>query len=513
VTSERGRTRRAALAGALAAALGLAVVEVVGGLLALPLTPVLAVGQAVVALVPGALAERAIALLGSADKPALVAGVVLGALMAGAAVGVLASRRGGLGSAAAAGLALLGVVAVAVQPQAGTYDVLPALCGGLTAVVALSVLLDVLGGRAERVPRFGAPEQLPSRRLVLRVGAGVAGLSVAAAVAGRWLGQRRRGVEALRAGLRVPATPVVVPTGAELGVAGVSAWRTPVEEFYRIDTALAPPLVDPRDWRLRVHGLVDRELELDLDDLLARPQTESWVTLTCVSNEVGGDLAGNARWTGVALAAVLREAGVRPGADAVLSTSADGWTAGTPLAALTDGRDAMLAVAMDGRPLPVEHGFPVRMVVPGLYGFVSATKWVVDLEVTRFDRIRAYWTDRGWAEQAPIKTASRIDVPRAGASLPAGRTAVGGVAWAQHRGVRTVEVRVDGGAWSPARLAAVPSEDTWRQWVWEWDAAPGTHLLSVRATDATGAVQVEQPADPVPDGATGWHTVEVEVTG
>jgi DMSO/TMAO reductase YedYZ molybdopterin-dependent catalytic subunit len=236
------------------------------------------------------------------------------------------------------------------------------------------------------------------------------------------------------------------------------------------------------------------------------------VTLACVSNEVGGDLIGNARWLGVPIGPLLRQAGPAADADMVLSRSADGWTCSTPLAVLTDGRDALFAIGMNGEPLPVEHGFPVRMVVPGLYGYVSATKWVTELKVTRFDRDEAYWTPRGWSAQGPVKTSSRIDVPRPGAGVPAGTVAVAGVAWAQHRGIRAVEVQVDDGAWQPATLAAEASVDTWRQWVYRWQATAGQHRLRVRATDGTGAVQVEALAPPAPDGATGWHEVEVEVT-
>ena len=231
----------------------------------------------------------------------------------------------------------------------------------------------------------------------------------------------------------------------------MSSWATPADDFYLIHTALAIPAIAPEEWRLRIHGMVDRELVLRFQDLIDRRLTEAWITLNCVSNPVGGDLIGNAWWSGVRLADLLAEAGVRPDADAVLQTSEDGWTCGTPLAALTDDRDAMLAVAMNGRPLPVEHGFPVRTIVPGLYGFVSATKWVVDLEVTRFDRFEAYWTGKGWAEQAPVRLASRIDVPRSGAGVPAGEVRVGGVAWAQHVGIEGVEVSVDGGAWTERR--------------------------------------------------------------
>ncbi|HEY9412035.1 MAG TPA: molybdopterin-dependent oxidoreductase [Jiangellaceae bacterium] len=258
--------------------------------------------------------------------------------------------------------------------------------------------------------------------------------------------------------------------------------------------------------------MVESPFELDFSDVLDLELVERMITLTCVSNEVGGDLAGNATWLGYPLAALLDRAGPSADADMVLSTSVDGFTVGTPLAALTDGRDALLAIGMNGVPLPLEHGFPARMVVPGLYGYVSATKWVVDLEVTRFDRASAYWTDRGWAAEAPIKTASRIDVPGSFAKLTAGPTTVAGVAWAQHRGVSAVEVRVDDGPWDEARLADEASVDTWRQWVWEWDATPGRHTLRVRATDGVGAVQIEDTAPPFPEGSSGWHSVSVEVS-
>jgi sulfite oxidase len=297
-----------------------------------------------------------------------------------------------------------------------------------------------------------------------------------------------------------------------VGVAGVTPFVTPAPDFYRIDTALSVPRLDATRWRLRLHGLVDRELELSLPDLLGMPLVQRTITLTCVSNEVGGTLAGNAQWLGVPVRTLLERAGVRPSADMVLSSSSDGFTASTPLAALTDGRNALLAVGMNGAPLPYEHGFPARMVVPGLYGYVSATKWLVDLEVTRFDRRQAYWTERGWAPQAPIRTFSRIDVPRPFARVAAGPVAVGGVAWAQQRGIRSVQVRVDGGDWEDARLGGVPGSDTWRQWAWTWEAVPGLHRLEVRATDALGATQPETRRPPKPDGATGWHSVTVTVT-
>jgi DMSO/TMAO reductase YedYZ molybdopterin-dependent catalytic subunit len=280
-----------------------------------------------------------------------------------------------------------------------------------------------------------------------------------------------------------------------------------------VDAALSVPDVPIDGYRLRIHGMVDKEVELSFADLLDRQLVERRITLTCVSNEVGGPYVGNASWLGIPVRDLLQEAGVRDGADAVKSTSADNFTIGTPLQALTDPhRDALIAVGMNGEPLPLKHGFPVRMVVPGLYGYVSATKWLTELKVTRFSADEGYWTPRGWSARGPIKTASRIDVPRSGASVSAGTVAIAGVAWAQHRGIAKVEVQVDSGPWQEATLAAEPTVDAWRQWVLPWAATTGRHQVRVRATDAQGQTQPQQEAPPAPDGATGWHTVPVTVT-
>jgi DMSO/TMAO reductase YedYZ molybdopterin-dependent catalytic subunit len=320
---------------------------------------------------------------------------------------------------------------------------------------------------------------------------------------------------ASRAGVRVPRPTVPappVPAGASLDVPGITPHLTGNRAFYRVDTALKVPDVPVDGWTLRVHGAVDHALELDFEDLLSRRLVERRITVTCVSNPVGGEYLGTATWIGVPVRDLLEEAGVRPGADAVKSTSADGWTAGTPLDALLDAdRGALVAVAMNGEPLPLQHGFPARLVVPGLYGYVSATKWLVDLEVTRFADFQAYWTTRGYAARAPIKTSSRIDVPRSFARVAPGRTPVAGVAWSQDRGIAAVEVRVDGGPWHRARLAEQDNVDTWRQWVWHWDATPGTHSLEVRATDRAGYTQTAERAPIAPDGSTGWHRVNVTV--
>jgi DMSO/TMAO reductase YedYZ molybdopterin-dependent catalytic subunit len=306
---------------------------------------------------------------------------------------------------------------------------------------------------------------------------------------------------------RPPADPPY-----DLNVPHQPPWLTPVGDFYRIDTAIVPPAVDPTGWRLRIHGMVDRPIELGFDDLMRRPVSEGWLTLNCVSNEVGGDLIGNSWWSGVRIAPLLQESGVKDGADGVLQTSVDGWTCLTPLEALTDDRGAMLAFAQNGEPLAVEHGFPVRVLVPGLYGYVSATKWVMDLEVTRFDRAQGYWTDKGWSARGPVKLASRIDVPRGGAHVRSGEVTVAGTAWQQHVGIRAVEISVDGGAWRPVELGRVPSADTWVQWRATVPLDAGDHQVRVRATSATGEVQTGVRAAPAPNGATGWHTVRFHVS-
>jgi DMSO/TMAO reductase YedYZ molybdopterin-dependent catalytic subunit len=320
---------------------------------------------------------------------------------------------------------------------------------------------------------------------------------------------------ASRASLSIP-TPTDaagrLAAGVSLDVPGITPHLTSNKDFYRVDTALRVPDVPVDTWRLRIHGMVDKELDLSYEDLLSRRLIERRVTLTCVSNEVGGQYVGNATWIGVPLADLLEEAGVQAGADAVKSTSADDFTTGTPLPVLMDrDREAMLAVAMNGEPLPLEHGFPVRMVTPGLYGYVSATKWLVDLEVTRFADFTAYWTSRGYAAEAPIKTSARIDVPRSFASVKPGRTPVAGVAWSQDRGIKKVEVRVDEGDWAQARLAEEDTVNTWRQWMWEWDATPGRHTIEVRSTDSTGYTQTSERAPIAPDGSTGWHSVAITV--
>jgi DMSO/TMAO reductase YedYZ molybdopterin-dependent catalytic subunit len=519
------RTFRGAwsLAGLAAGAAGLATSYFVAMAMTLRESPVIAVANLVVKLTPGPIAHYLIEQVGQLDKPLLLLGifVVLGLLFAWA--GRLARRSWWAPAVVYAALTAVGVVAVLQQHGATTLDVIPVAVGFVTWLVSLSLLTEPLRRADLAAAHVPVPheadvlEPAPSgdhtrRTFVIRAGIFAVGAGVLGA-AGRVVGRGRRHVEESRRLLRLTqVTEPRVPQVARVGLKGVTPWQTANANFYRIDTALVVPAIEPNNWRLRIHGKVDRELVLSYADLVDRKFTEAWITLCCVSNEVGGDLISNAWFSGVRLADILAEAGVQPGADAVLQTSDDGWTCGTPLAALTDDRNAMLAVAMNGSPLPLEHGFPVRTVVPGLYGYVSACKWVVDMEVTNFADISAYWTERGWSEQGPIKLASRIDVPQSGAEVPAGAVSFGGVAWAQHTGIRGVEFAVDGGEWSAAEIAAPPTDDTWVQWKGVAVVEEGDHTVRVRAIDKDGQVQTGVEQDVLPDGATGWHTVDFSCT-
>ncbi len=352
-----------------------------------------------------------------------------------------------------------------------------------------------------------------SRRHFLLVSGAAAGGAAVAAFAGRELNARQSVTQA-RAALRfpAPAEPAPpLPAGTDLDIPGLSSFITPNSTFYRVDTAIVLPQVDPQKWQLHIHGMVDREITISFAELLRKPLIEHYATLTCVSNPVACPYIGNAKWLGASLASIIREARPQAGATQLLCTSVDGFTSGTPLQVVLDGPDALLAIAMNGTALPVEHGFPARMVVPGLYGYVSATKWVTDINVTTYAAQTSYWAQRGWSQQAPIKTESRIDVPLSGATIHPGRTAVAGVAWAQHKGIDAVEVRVDQGPWHEATLAAVPGIDTWRQWVWYWDATPGNHVIEARATDDTGYTQTAAQAPPPPNGASGYPSITATV--
>ncbi len=503
------------LAGLTAGGAGLAAGYLSATLLGIRESPVVAAAETVVALTPGSVAESLIQLVGRADKPLLVSGVVIVVGLVVAGIGRLARRSWPAAVLALTALASVGGVCVMTRPGSTLTSLVPVLVGLVVQVAVLSTLTNVLR-EAETAYGAGADDASAtaarSRRGFL-VGIGVVvALSAIGTVGARVAGRTRRAVEASRQLLRLQgvSAPSVPASVRLVEVPGSQPWMTPVADFYRIDTAISTPAIEPSEWRLRIHGMVERELEIGYDDLLAREMTEEWITLNCVSNVVGGSLIGNAWFSGVSLAALLDEAGVSAEADALLQTSEDGWTCGTPLSAVTDGRKAMLAVAMDGRPLPIEHGFPVRTVVPGLYGYVSATKWLVDIEVTRFADFSAFWTQRGWGERGPVKIASRIDVPRSGAGVAAGKVDVGGVAWHQHTGIAGVEVAVDGGPWVAADIAPVPGEDCWVPWSTTVDLAVGQHELRVRATGKDGGVQTGVEADVLPDGATGWHSIEVD---
>ena len=512
----------AAGAGVVAAGAGIAAAEVVGILTGPGSTPVLAVSDLVVDLTPPWAKDAAIAAFGTNDKLFLFTVVGVVAVVVAAVAGVVESRRPGWGTPITALLAVVCGAAALTRPDLGVLGVLPAVVAGAVGVLLLRALLrrvapgatgsvrpDGAGGAGGPVGAVGPGD--PRRRAVLLGGTGAAAVGV---------GLGARAVASAAAGGAESRAAVVLPVAAEPlppvpatetfdDVPGLTPFRTPSTDFYRIDTALVVPSVTTAEWSLRITGLVEREVELSWEDVLARTQVEKWATLSCVSNTVGGDLIGNALWRGVLTSELLAEAGPRPEADMVLSRSTDGFTAGSPIQALTDDRGSMLAIAMNGEPLPTQHGFPARLVVPGLYGYVSATKWVVEMRVTTFDDDQGYWTPRGWSALGPIKISSRIDRP--GGTVPAGRTVVAGMAWAMDVGVAAVQVRVDGGEWAEAELSDAGTTSTWRQWRWEWDAQAGTHDLEVRAVDEAGDVQLEQPAAPAPNGSQGYDAVTVTV--
>ncbi|MEU2035709.1 sulfite oxidase [Nocardia amamiensis] len=525
------------VAGIVSAGLTLGVAELLAAFLGAGSAPLDALGSAVVDHTPDRLREWAITTFGTNDKAVLYLIMCVFALVFAGLAGALERGTRTAGSWLFAGF---GVLAAGVaMAQTGVGGALPTVIGVAVGIYTLRVLTRRIDRAVEQPSadeQAGAPdsattsaspheisqertearteERRPERRQVLQGLLVAGGLAAVTGIGGRLLGLRRRDVSGERAAVQLPeptAPAAPVAPGADLRIPGLTPYLTSNDDFYRIDTALIVPQVSKDDWSLRIHGMVDREIRLGWADLAHRPVEERLITLACVSNPVGGDLIGNARWLGYRLDQLLAEAGPHPDADMVLSHSTDGWTAGTPLAVLTDGRDALLAVGMNGEPLPVQHGYPARLVVPGLYGYVSATKWVTELEVTRFDRATAYWTRRGWSALGPIKTGTRIDTPRGRKRLAPGRIPIAGVAWAQHRGIRAVEVQIDDGPWQQARLSDEQSIDTWRQWVFDWDATAGPHTIRARATDGTGETQTAERRDVIPDGATGYPSVTVQV--
>ena len=563
--SRAGLTGRGMIAGLLTAAVAVGVGQLAAAIIRPQGSPVAAVGGLAIDFTPPPVKDFAITAFGTHDKLVLVSGILVLLACFAAWLGTRAVRRFSSGVAGIVLFAVVGLLSALTRPGASPLDALPTLLGAAAAILALHRLVLAANAAAPPAPapqttvvpettpvpqatpvpqspaadtRTGSvpppaspfpftgpprgpgyrpepPVPAPDRRRFLVTGSAVAGAAVVAGLISREL-TADHSVDRVRSALRVPrptrpAPPL--PPGTDFRIPGLSPFVTPNGKFYRVDEALVLPQVPPSAWNLRIHGMVQKEVRISFRDLLKRPLIEDWITLCCVSNPVGGPYIGNAKWLGASLASLLREAGIRAGADQIVATSVDGFTSGTPIQAVMDGRDALLAIAMNGSPLPVEHGFPARMVVPGLYGYVSACKWVTDIEVTTFADNHAYWTTRGWDQQAPVKTESRIDIPTGEAPVRPGRVPVAGVAWAQHKGIEAVEVRVDNGPWQEAKLATVPGIDTWRQWVFDWDATAGSHVLQARATDKTGYTQTGVQAPPPPNGASGYPAVSVTVTG
>lgn len=497
------------MAGAAAGTAAIGLNELIAGLLPGAPSFVVEVGAAVIALQPAGAKQFVVDLFGTADKLVFNLLIVVVAIIGSAVLGLVARTRFSLSALGfvAAGLGAL-VVSVLLDPLVAP---IPAVASTVATVgVGVAVLRWLTGGLPSDVAEM--PEW--SRRRFIGTSLGVAGLAVAGGVVGRWLGEQMR----VAAPVNVPPVPAPLnpapelAAGTDLAIPGLTPIVTPNAEFYRIDTALLTPSLDAASWQLTVSGMVDRSLTFTYGDLLALPLYEQYVTIACVSNEVGGDLVGNALWTGARLREVLDMAGVQPGASQVVGRAFDGWTAGFPTEwVMTEEREALIAVAMNGEPLPAEHGFPARLIVPGLFGYVSATKWLAEIELTTWEAFDGYWVPLGWAKEGPILTQSRIDLPRSGSSVSPGEVAVAGVAWAPDRGIAQVEVQVDDGAWSPADLSVAISDATWVQWQYAWDASPGSHTIRVRATDGTGMVQESQVSRPPPDGARGYHTIQVSV--
>ncbi len=495
----------AALFGVVSVALALGVSELATGLSGGDQSLIGALGAWVIDAVPSTMAKWAIEVFGTYDKVALVVSIVAVALLIGAIVG-MATRRTFV--IAVAGFVAFGVVAFVAASADPLSDRTAAAVASIAAVVVglLAMAMFFLTGTKDREPDA-------ARRTFLRSAGAVSALALASAMTGRWAIARmatavRRDASVLPI---VDAAERVAPPSPAAQVVGAVDVVTPNSEFYKIDTAVTSPLVNPDNWSLKISGMVDRPFEMTYDELLELPMVERYVTLSCVSNKVGGGLVGNAKWTGVPLSHVLDLARVQDGATQIVGRSVDDFTVGFPTDIAFDGRDALIAVGMNGEPLPVDNGYPARLVVAGLYGYVSATKWLSEIELTTWDAFDAYWVPRGWAKEGPIKTQSRIDRPSFNQRVPAGEETIAGVAWAPSRGISKVEVSIDEGPWLEAELAESLSDNSWRQWKFPWQATEGNHRVSVRATDGTGATQTELEAPPRPDGASGWHTISVIV--
>jgi DMSO/TMAO reductase YedYZ molybdopterin-dependent catalytic subunit len=513
-----------AFTGVLSAAIALGVAMLVSAFIRPQASPVIAVGGQAINLTPTPVKEFAVAHFGTNDKTMLLGGMYLTIALLAMVIGCLARRKLIFGVIGLGAFGVLGAFVALIQPASRTTDAIPALVGGIAGVIAI-IWLVTQAGSAASVPATGWMEDDPAqslaggpgsvdRRKFLVAGTATAAVAAGSAVAGQILTNSRFNANASRAAVKLTAPAskaAVLPKGAELNIPGLSSFYTPNSSFYRVDTALVIPQVTTQSWALRVHGMVGQELNISFKELLKMPMVERDITIMCVSDTVGGGYIGNAKWQGVLLSDVLRGAKMQSGVSQLATTDVNGMTVGVASDVALDGRDAMLAVGMNGQPLPQDHGFPVRLVVPGLYGFCSATKWITDIQLTTLGAFTPYWVHRGWTQVSPIKTESRIDTPKAGGSLQAGKVMIAGVAWAQHKGIEQVEVRVDGGQWTKATLAVQDEVDTWRQWYVPWQATAGKHTLEVRATDKTGYTQTPINKITFPSGATGYHTVQVTV--
>ncbi len=527
LSSGPGSIVAAAVAGIVATGAALASGELIAAFWSPNPSPVIAVANRVVDEAPAWFVEFGKSIFGLADKPALVAGTVVFSGLFGALLGVVGRRRMALAVAGFVAFGLLGLVAIAADAQGSAAAGI--VMASLAVAVGVGVLWTLLSMvRAAALPTATGetdatvledPRQPAySRRSFIGWAGGVGAASALGVVAARSI-QARDSVNEARASVELDTAAAESVTSAvteaEAGpvasTPGITPLVVPNDDFYLIDTALVKPQVDPESWTLTIKGMVDNELTINYDELLDRASTVAPVTLSCVSNEVGGGLVGNAVWQGVPLVDLLDEAGVQEGATQIASRSVDGWSCGFPTEAAYDGRTALVAVAMNGEPLPVRHGFPARLVVAGLYGYVSATKWLKEIELTTLEAFDGYWIPRGWSKDGPIKTQSRIDTPDNGERVTAGQQlAVAGVAWAPDTGVDRVEVQIDDGEWQEATLGESLGVDAWRQWLLAWKPTPGRHTIRVRATDSSGYTQTSETAPPAPDGATGWHTIDVE---
>lgn len=509
---EPGRILRA-LAGIAAALVAVGVGHGVAALINPVASPLLAVGSVLIDAAPTPAKNFAVRTLGNNDKPVLIASVAVVLLIFAAGLGLIAWRRRRI---AVAGIALLGVAGMATAVyRGGPVDAIPSLVAGVAGVAALLLLVrstHTALGHDHEDEDDEAPAHGPGRRRFLLTLAGAAVVAAIGGGAGIVAGRVRQAGAAARRGMGLPpaASPAPpLPDGVQLDISGITPFQTPIEDFYRVDISLVTPHVDASGWSLTIDGMVDHPLELTYDELLRMPLIERDITLTCVSNEIGGPYVSSGRWLGVPFSEIIKRVGVQPGVNQAFSYSSDSrYTCSTPFQALSDGRDAMIAIGLDGQVLPDARGFPARMLVPGLFGFVSATKWLERIEFTTYAERTAYWTERKWATDAPILVQSRIDVPKSLSSVPANKAVLAGVAWAQTRGIEKVEVRVDDGDWQEAKLAASGGIDLWRQWSLSYDGPTGLHTAEVRATDQTGHTQPEQRTKVFPDGARGWHQIQ-----